>query len=774
MGKRKKGNKANKKLKKEENKIIPIKKEKKEKKLKNIIIDNQGKINDLNNIYLKSVKKKVAISYKRLKENHTKTIENKDINSLSLENLKIIASNFDIDPLINFRLLSLLKVKNISEYNKYITKYKYTLNYTDAKKLNCFKDNIEEIKKQCLINFGEKIDNIKSLSKLKLFNFLFFIMKFEYDGKKFYEQYKDIEHEIKETIKIYQNEVEIMFKVPINFGNYELKYYTFLGLFIKYFHDKIILKKDKKENIEQNENDIYFDWDKNTNGEIEEIDMSKLEEKKNDLKKFIDKYIKENFWVNGNNNMGIEKCKNKEKNDIISVKEENDNNSDDLSERIMVSRFIQKHVQNLKIYKSELYYLFKQNDEKTIRDIEFIYYSLLFRDNDPINEIYEEYDSYPNCLYNDPTKKNEKFHNIFQLFTNEIIRNSINQNELVFANLDFYLPERKDNPFCNKAKYFKYPQNLEKNIYQENLNTKKFFRNFLKDIFQSPLLEEIFYLTPEFKDFKYPLKDDEILNEMIDNTIFIPFGNRISYGYTQKQFTKVYISNNLFHTKYSKNDISEIIIKLSFTLNTLIHELLKHYMKWLLFYNSFRYKDNKKLDNDLEGYLQESFFIDNIRKIYFPNKEVIFKPILEGGYRAEIYLYGYILHKLSFNGAIKMYKKFPWNLSVLEHLKQFNKNNKPINKVEFVKIDDIKNNKELNDFIKNVFVQFCEFYDIDVVKIKYNKMISEKSKFDFIELDDEEKILIDYSVCLERNIARKPDTETDKRYLYLFDLIEDY
>ncbi len=35
-----------------------------------------------------------------------------------------------------------------------------------------------------------------------------------------------------------------------------------------------------------------------------------------------------------------------------------------------------------------------------------------------------------------------------------------------------------NNPFCNKAKYYKYPVNLEKNIFQENSDTKKSFRNF--------------------------------------------------------------------------------------------------------------------------------------------------------------------------------------------------------------------------------------------------------------------------------------------------------
>ena len=58
----------------------------------------------------------------------------------------------------------------------------------------------------------------------------------------------------------------------------------------------------------------------------------------------------------------------------------------------------------------------------------------------------------------------------------------------------------------------------------------------MKKIFHSPWLEEIFYLTQEFNDFKYPLKDDEILNEMIDNIIFVPFCEKTLDGYTSNLF----------------------------------------------------------------------------------------------------------------------------------------------------------------------------------------------------------------------------------------------
>ena len=120
-----------------------------------------------------------------------------------------------------------------------------------------------------------------------------------------------------------------------------------------------------------------------------------------------------------------------------------------------------------------------------------------------------------------------------------------------------------------------------------------------------------------------------------------------------------------------------------------------------------------------------------------------------------------------------MYKTISWNVSVLEHLKQFNKNNIKVNIIEFVKIDDIKKNEDLNDFIKEVFIHFSKFYKVNDFKINYNMMGSQKVKSDLINLDDNQ-FLIDYTSSLKRNINRQPDTETDKRFLYLFNMIEDY
>ena len=135
------------------------------------------KKNEIKVVKLKKIKgggkkyeeKKIAVSYKKL----NKIIDDKIIEKSSLEELKIISSNFDLNPKVNFKLLSILKNQSKEEYNKYIAIYKYTLNYDDAKKLKCFSKDESDILRDLNVNFKNKIPEIKSLSKIKLFSFLF-------------------------------------------------------------------------------------------------------------------------------------------------------------------------------------------------------------------------------------------------------------------------------------------------------------------------------------------------------------------------------------------------------------------------------------------------------------------------------------------------------------------------------------------------------------------------------------------------------------------------
>ena len=734
LNKTKKSKRVKRNQKKELKKIIKLKKVKNEKR--------------------KFKEKKIVVSFKKLNT----IIDEETIKNSSFEDLKIISSNFDINPIVNFKLLSILKQKSKEEYNKYISKYKYTLNYKDAKKLKCFSNDEKDILKELKSNYKDKIPEINSLSKIKLFSFLFYINNLECNFSHTENNYyKNITEKIKEKIISFSSEKDLNFKIPNNYGNYELQYYTYLNLFVNYFSEKLDQKRKNKESIDIKEknnelNELFFDWDKSSYGNKEIIDITEFELNKNKLKEFIEESIHKNKKKNKN---GINIEKSNDKSNKINKNEEQ------RKYRKILCNFIDRNVKKLKKFEKEIYYLFKQeiNDEKIIKNIEFIYYYLLFT-----KEGCELYNSYPNCLLNNPSIKNDKYIDRFYQFAlinNKNSKESIKNDELTFYNLDSFFENKKDNPFCNRAKYFNYPTLLKKNIFQTNQDVYNNFKESLKNIYKSKLLEEIFYLIPEFNEFKYPLKDEEILNEMIENTIFLPYDQEELHGYTQKQFSKIYISTNIFQKEYSKEDISKIVVDIGFLFNTLIYEQFNNYLKVLLYYNSFRFREKKRLCKGSSEYKQNQFFIDNLSIIFSKYKNMIIKPIIDRGYMTEVYLYGIILYKLSFSEALKMHDKSTWNLSVLEHLKEFNKNNKAILKVHDENLDNILKNKNLSNFIKDIFIQFNKYYECNgIMKFDYSVLGDSEKLIEDLYFIEKGCFLFDYEVYLEKTKITIPDTGT--------------
>ena len=114
--------------------------------------------------------RKVCIPLERIKIEFNKDTQN-DENSL-----KNFLSVFDLNPDANY-----LAFVQIQEYkDKYLDKYKYTLFYEDAKKLNCFQEvnetNLIHSINQKLDNLlfkGKRIERIEILSKAKLNRFFF-------------------------------------------------------------------------------------------------------------------------------------------------------------------------------------------------------------------------------------------------------------------------------------------------------------------------------------------------------------------------------------------------------------------------------------------------------------------------------------------------------------------------------------------------------------------------------------------------------------------------
>ena len=733
MGKKFKKKKREKKM-KQKTKIIE------ENSREETTIKNPQKFNDsklsLNDI----ISKKIAIPLKKLKLD----IKEDKIKNLELPELKRLASKFDVNPLINFRLLFLLKnsnnKKDQQDYKKYINKYRFTLEYNDAKNLACFdpseeKNIIDEFFNN--LNIKQEKYQISSLSKLKLFNLLFYIIGIKQNID--IDDYINSLKIIIKKIESYSNDQNLIFKVPNNFGNIELIYYVYIDLFINYFLRDIkpLLTKFLSNNneIREPDDDIYFDWEKEAEGKEEEIDMSSFEKRKQKLEEFINNEIKiqdKQKIIDANKDI-------KEPETIIK--------NDDLQKAY--GYFIHYEVKKFKKYKKNIQDLATEKDNDVIlKNIEFIFYSLFFT-NSKYNTIL---DIYANCLYYNTKERNEDFKTSIKSFIPKEIRDDLEQNELVNINLDLEFKDKYNNIFSDNSKYYIFPILLQKNVIESNKNILESFKELLKYIYNSQLLKDIFYLTPEFNEFKYPLSDPEIFDEMIENIVYLPFKPEVLHGYTQKQLSKVFIAIGLSKGEFYQNDVSKIVNELSSILNTLIHQQLKHYLKGLIFYNSFRFKINKRIYSDLSSYEQDRNFMEKIRLIYLTKKPETYRyPIIDWGNRAEIFLYGQVLKKLYFSEAYDMFKPSTWNLTIVEHLKKFNENNIDKKETRLIKIDDLMKDTNIFDFLKKIFKEIDE-------SLKCNNEIN----FDFSFHSDYRKskskkeggqepgsFLLDYSVFSE-------------------------
>ena len=204
----------------------------------------------------------------------------------------------------------------------------------------------------------------------------------------------------------------------------------------------------------------------------------------------------------------------------------------------------------------------------------------------------------------------------------------------------------------------------------------------------------------------------------MEYTVFMPLEGEYLQGFTQKQIQQVLISVKLNETFPKETDISKIICELSQILNTCLQEQLKHYVKSLIFYNSFRFNLEKRNNMDLYTYGKEDRYINGILNI-MKNKNR-YKEI-DTGHKGEIILYGDILNRIIFLQALELFKKSNWNKEIFEHIKSFN------NAIK--KTKDSFQTFTLNEIYFNN--DFCEFFKIFIKKFIETINVSSKNSIVF-------------------------------------------
>ena len=600
----------------------------------------------------------------------------KDIKKMSINELKEFVDKFDINPEANHQLLSYFQKNKIEEYNKYIQKYRYTLDFKNALSLDCFEQKkivnaLNEYNRN-MDNYKSKIDkidlinNINSFSRLKLFNLLFFLLKGDF---------KRMENEdIIQKLLSYSIEETLIFKIPNKYGNIELQYYSNLiilvNIFLQFFNinNSSINEQDFTSSL--NEEIIYFKFKNKTRPQKEEVDLEEFYQRKNILNQYL-------IGINV-----IEKKENIIKRNTATFDRKNFYN------KISIIQIFKENIQELANIK---------DDVAILERIRFIIKCILFFEKKDIL-----LEAFSNCLkiYNNNTT------------------NKKNPNKYAFENFDILFESKSKNPFDNISEYFLFPELLKKNKIQRDEELFISFKNFLKYIYSSKIIKDIFYLTSEFEEFIYPFDDEEILDELFEMTTFLPFPNEILMGYTQKEFPEILISTNLTN---SNSEFSKKVCDYSQILNTCIHEQLKHYMKALIFYNSFQFGIRKRINSNSFETSEERKIINSI--LYKNNIQYNFLP-LDGGEKAEVFLYGNILGKILFSQALELFKMSNWNKTIPQHIEDFIKCGKNNKGSKIVKLEQIEKDND-----------FCEFFKILAKKykkyIKNNEETGTSIRFDF-------------------------------------------
>ena len=204
-------------------------------------------------------------------------------------------------------------------------------------------------------------------------------------------------------------------------------------------------------------------------------------------------------------------------------------------------------------------------------------------------------------------------------------------------------------------------------------------------------------------------------------TFFLPFPSKPLAGFTIKEIPEILISVKLYQDNPTFFDFSSIVCQFSQILNTCMHEHLKHYLKVLIFYNSFPIGRIKRINSNLYEIDEERQIVNCVLQKNKKNCDLA----LDGGEKAEVLLYGDILRTIYFGQSLELFKISNWKLDIPSHIKNFLtcKKLKSKNDIEFYELDTILNDNDL-----------CEFYKILASKFKQ-----------FVHSKKEDKIIYNYS-----------------------------
>ena len=599
------------------------------------------------------------IELKLFQELKDKAYSVKDNSIEGLTNQNII---YDIDPIINYNLLNSLLQKEENEFIKKYFSLIQTLTFKQKISLN-----EELLKHPILINSIEKNININNKSYIESY---FLILRKIYNFVEDKLNYRKFEKILKTEYYVDNSHL----KIPLIYGTRELNFSYLINNIYHYF----ILYNKPQENDDNNKISIN---NNNKSLFLKEYPKSILKKREG-----------ENTNNNNKNNMEIEKEEVKDnKQETKNMKTEDEINKIFREKCLFIRPILEILFENddffdvfqVNKYKNEEEIQNFQEGYKMRPNLDALYFHLLFIDfiiciytinkkddfltQNIIKKFFErkkdklitlqfflEYVDFESkngekCNF---TKTSDIKNELYKCFDKENKNNFFwfNPYEHILSDIKYDNFESFKNKF-NDEKYFSLLKYYNINHLFKNEKLESMFKDNIKDMLQSKIIDELFSEFINFSKFNNPFsgeRKDDFIHQISEVILFFPFPVEKIGGFTYKNSGLIFINNTNDDKKFVDSTmISYNICKLAIDKITLMHEIIAHYTSTICHAN----------DEKNQLITPPSSF-----KNYFPLDEFIESyDSYDAGDRAEALIFGNKIKTLFINGALFILDTKNWN-----------------------------------------------------------------------------------------------------------------
>ena len=138
-------------------------------------------------------------------------------------------------------------------------------------------------------------------------------------------------------------------------------------------------------------------------------------------------------------------------------------------------------------------------------------------------------------------------------------------------NMFFQLLKSDNFTFC-----FRFPKLSEINYIYINNDIRNNYKALFRKILKSKIMKQCMNIDSDTNNFNYPFNDDNIIQELEDHTLFVPFPAKKFYGYSDKKSFTIFLNSYI-----NTSDLKSIFIDFDNLLKSEFHEIKNIYRLYM-------------------------------------------------------------------------------------------------------------------------------------------------------------------------------------------------